>query len=365
MKDKITNYLTNDYIYIPYYKDMELNYKEQEYIYKGDLLDTKYKIYSSVSGTLLGLTTINKNKYLVIENDYKDKTRIRKGIKRNINKYTKDELYGLITKYNIIKDFDITSKVLIISGINEYKEENLYNTLLKEYTIEILDTIDALIEIMNIKKCFLSLTTNDSELLDILVNNIGTYPKIDMKLFTLNDYIGNKNILINKLTNYKNKNYNIQFLNIKEILNINYILKKDSYPSETYINLSGNLIESNKIIKIKVGTNLKDILDLYKIKNYDNVIINGLLNGIHLKDINFIIDNNVRSIFINTIESHKEYKCINCGLCVENCPIGINPKYMYHNNDKKSNDYKDKCINCGICSYLCPSKINLNKGVKK
>ena len=51
MKDnnEIINILTTDYIYIPYYKDMEIHIKNGEYIYKDDLMfssDTK-KIYSN------------------------------------------------------------------------------------------------------------------------------------------------------------------------------------------------------------------------------------------------------------------------------------------------------------------------------
>ena len=55
-------------------------------------------------------------------------------------------------------------------------------------------------------------------------------------------------------------------------------------------------------------------------------------------------------------------KCINCGLCMSSCPVGINPKYMHFNENKKSKEYKEKCVNCGICSYVCPSKITLNRG---
>ena len=364
MNERIVNCLTTDYIYIPYYSDMKLNYKENDYVYMNDVvLESDHKlIYSSVSGNLLGLTILNKKKYLVLENDYKDSTRIRKGTKRYINKYTKEELFDKINKYNIVDNFDINSKVLIISGISEYINEITYSTLLKEYLVEILDTIDALVEIMNIKKCFLALTTDDSELIDLLVNNIGTYPKIDMKLFTNNHYIGNKNILIDKLTSYKNKNYNVQFLNIQDVFNIYYVLKKDKYPNEVYITLSGDLLEYTKVLRVKIGANIKDILQEFNIDKNKNVIINGLLNGIHLSDVNFIINRNIRSIFVNNVEKHKEYDCIHCGLCIENCPVNINPKYMYFNKDKKASNYRKECIHCGLCSYVCPSKINLNSG---
>ena len=115
-------------------------------------------------------------------------------------------------------------------------------------------------------------------------------------------------------------------------------------------------------IATNIGTNIMDILKEYNIKDYKNVIINGLLNGKILKNPNFIIDKNIRSIFINTYKKYDDVECINCGLCLNICPININPKYMYFNSDKKSKGYKRECIKCGMCSYICPSKIDLYKG---
>ena len=362
---EITNLLTTDYIYLPYENGMKLEKKDREYVYKDEVIlsNENKKIFSTVSGNILGLTKLNNKKYIVIENDFKDKTETKKGTKRFINKYTKEDLINLINNYQVIDNFDSASKVLIINGIDEYIDEITYNTLLKTKTIEILDTIDALIEIMNIKKCFLAVSNGDIDSINILVNNIGTYPKIDLKLFTHNHTIGKKEVLVDKLTNYKNKNYNIQYLNIIDVLNIYNVLKKQRPKSLTYITLTGNLLNDTRVLKVNIGTNLCDILNEYKITNKDNIILNGLLNGIHIKDPNFIIDDKVRSIFINTIEDYREKKCINCGICNNICPVGVNPKYMYFNKYKKSKEYKKKCINCGLCSYNCPSKINLNKGV--
>ena len=366
MKD-VENLLTTDYIYFPLKKDSKLFINDGEYIYKNDkIIEYNNKIiYSSVSGKVLGMTNIDNNKYLVIENDYKDKTKKRITSKKNINNYAKEELNNLINEYNIIDDFDITSKVLIINCIDEYNLENTNNTILKNYTINLLDTIDALIDIMDIKKCFFAVSNNDIEVVDILLNNMGTYPKIDLKLFKNDNIISKKEILIDKLTRFRNKKYNIQYLNIKDVLNIYNVLKKHIPITTTYITLTGNLINYTKVLKVNIGTNLLDILNEYEIKNYKNIIINGLLNGNIIKNPNYIIDNNTRSIFINTIKKYKSVDCINCGKCVNICPININPKYMYFNKDKKSKLYKEKCINCGMCSYICPSKIELNKGCGK
>lgn len=366
MKD-VENFLTTDYIYFPLKKGSKLFINDGEYIYKNDkLIEYNNKIiYSSVSGKVLGMTNIDNNKYVVIENDYKDKTKKRTTSKKDITNYTKEELYNLINTYNIIDNFDMTSKVLIINCIDEYSDEITYNTILKKYTINILDTIDALIDIMDIKKCFFAVSNSDSELINILLNNMGTYPKIDLKLFKNDNIIGKKEILIDRLTKYRNKKYNIQYLNIKDILNIFNLLKKHIPITTTYITLTGDLINYTKVIKVNIGTNLLDILNEYNIKEYKNIIINGLLNGNIIKNPNYIINNNIRSIFINTIKKYECVECINCGKCVFICPININPKHMYFNKDKKSNIYKKKCINCGMCSYICPSKLELNKGCDK
>ncbi|MBQ3020963.1 MAG: 4Fe-4S binding protein [Bacilli bacterium] len=359
----IENFLNCDYIYLPILNNSQIYYKEGDYIYKNEVLleNNENKVYSSVSGKVLGSTTINNKKYIVIDNDYKDKLKTRFGTKKYINKYSKEEFIELVDKFNLIDNFNSNSKVLIVNGIDEYIEELNYNVLLKEYTIQILDCIDALIDIMNIKKCFLAVSNNDINVVDILLNNIGTYPKIDLKLFSNSLTIGNKNILINKLTSYKNKKYPVLYLNIKDILNIYNVLKKGRKNSYTYITLTGNLIDYSKVLRVKIGTSLSDIVDYYKINNKD-IIINGLLNGKKLNNTNFIIDNNIRSIFINSNEEIKENECINCGLCVNNCPVNINPKYMYFNKDNKALDYKKRCVNCGLCSYYCPSHIKLNKG---
>ena len=361
---KVENLLTTDYIYIKYSKNMNILFKDGNYIYKNDLLvsGNDKNIYSSVSGKVLGITNLNNNKYIVIENDYKDKIRDKKYNKKNINNYTKEELVELVRKYNIIDDFDETSKVLIINGMDLYNDELVSNALINNYTINILDTIDALIDIMNIRKCFFAVSNNDVDVINNLVNNIGTYPKIDLKLYKNDNIIAIKEVLIKKLTSYKNKSYNILYLNIIDVMNFYNLLKKHVPVTTTYISLKGDLIKLNKVLQVNMGTNVTDVLNEYGIKN-NNVIINGLLNGIILKDSNFIIDKNIRSIFVNTHSDTKEVDCINCGLCLDICPVNINPKYMYHNKDKKSKKYKGICIKCGMCSYVCPSKIDLCKDV--
>jgi len=56
--------------------------------------------------------------------------------------------------------------------------------------------------------------------------------------------------------------------------------------------------------------------------------------------------------------------CINCLICIEYYPSGLNPSYLYHLIKKDSIDDAAKldikaCILCGKCSFVCPSYLPL------
>ena len=83
----------------------------------------------------------------------------------------------------------------------------------------------------------------------------------------------------------------------------------------------------------------------------DDVVVSSDLNSVVVKQNKFI----------------RSQECINCGRCVELCPVKIYPSLIFKNIDnikklKKLN--VTNCINCGLCSYICPSKIELSEYLK-
>lgn len=62
----------------------------------------------------------------------------------------------------------------------------------------------------------------------------------------------------------------------------------------------------------------------------------------------------------------EERACINCGYCVNICPVDLMPSFII--KALLSDDIEDAlnyglldCCRCGLCSYACPSKIELTK----
>ncbi len=62
--------------------------------------------------------------------------------------------------------------------------------------------------------------------------------------------------------------------------------------------------------------------------------------------------------------------CIHCGLCAQNCPMGLSPHIIYEmlkqGMPKKAEEEGARtCISCGICSYICPAGIRLTQRIAK
>lgn len=348
----VKNFLNPDYIYIPYYKDYTLLKKNHDKLTLDEPIFSvnNHLIFSPVSGKIVGLNTMNVNnkitKCVVVENDFMENKVIRNS-KKNINNYSKDEFISLINKYTNIKE-DFNCDKLIVSGIDyELYEENL-SRLVNKYSDNILDTVDAIIKILNIDKCMFVVKDNDTDNVVSLINLIGTYPSINLKL--LPDYysIGNKYILNRELFN----DDNVIFLDVFDIMNIYKVLKKNIPISEKIITVSGNMINKPRLVKVKLGTSIKELLDKnFKINSGDyHIVINGLLSGYEINDENTIITEDIRSIFVTSKIDVSPNRCIRCGLCVKYCPVGANPITGYK---------MDKCIKCGACKYVCPSNISL------
>lgn len=365
---RIQNYLDPDYIYVPLNSNVKIQIKNHQNVFKGSIILNKDEdyYYSSVSGTVIGATKVKNylNKELnaiVIENNFMEKYEKRVGAKRNLNNYTKEEIKNLISKYNASKR-KIQGKTLIVNGIDMDPFEENYSYIIKKYADKLLECIDALCETLKIKKCFLAIKNNDAENVKMLINNIGTYPNIKLKLMPDFYPIGKKEILIEKLTNEKIRELGVVYFNIEEILAIYEVLKRKQPLCEKLVTISGDLVEKPVIVNSKIGVLIKDlIMNNVKLKSPDYIIVvNGLLTGHEITE-DCVLTSEIRSIFIMKKNNIKEKECINCGLCYANCPVNINPKYMHKENDKKSKKYQKMCINCGLCSYLCPSKINLTR----
>ena len=346
INNDIIYYLNPDYVYIP---SQDIWIDDRKFIHKNSLIIAPFK--SPVSGYIIG----TKNDYLVIKNDFRE---LEKKEKRFKKKITIKNILECLDKNNdkLLDTFKNQTKFtnIVINALND--EPYVYNNIfiLKENIDELLELLDELSYIYKTDNNYLVVKNIDTMIINECLNAIGTYPNI--KLTLVNDeYLLERKEFLENILPIKD---NTLYLSATDLLRLNnYLLDKDN--TTILLTISGSALKESRIIRVKKYTLLKDILDNYFEVNTDayQVIANGLMQGFLVPDItNFVITDEIYAINIMKSSKVREDACINCGKCLEICPVGVNP--LSGKNIKS-------CINCGLCSYICPSFINLKAKLKE
>lgn len=366
INSKLESFLNPDYVYMPLPEDFNLQTIEEKHVMKNDVLFEKNgkSTFSPISGVVKSISNDlkinNKNvKCLVIENDFKEDIRQNKYATKYINKYSKKELMELLKKYMPNLDTFNGEKTILINGIDKEETEKNFSFIINNKSDKILETADALANILEIQNVVFAINNKDANNVLNLTSNIGTYPNIRLKLLPDIYPIGFKNILIKNVLTKKEIDNKVFYLTVEDLINIYNVLKRRKPIIEKYVTIGGNCIKESVVVNTKIGVKIADLIknNCEIINEEYYVVVNGLISGITLESLNSIITLDTRSIFLNTLSKETEKECINCGLCTLKCPVGLNPKYI---KEHKKAD-KSKCINCGLCSYICPSKINFKE----
>jgi electron transport complex protein RnfC len=361
---QIHDYLNPEFIYIPIEPGYRIEVKENQHIRKEEVLlsSEKNNIYSPISGTIIGksnsLLLNNKQMdFLVIENDYKEEVKKPKGAKRYISDYSKKEIIELVNKYQATS-INLNKKVkrILINGLDKDPYEKTRSYLINHSSDKILETIDSLMNVLGIEDALFAINNNDTDNVINLSSHIGTYPNIKLKLMPDIYPMGFKSILLRNVLSKKQIDEGVMVLNVEDVYNIYTVLKRRKPILEKLVTISGKSVDNSMVVNVKIGTSMQDIIKHVCKVNDDKyfVVVNGLISGTTLENLNTVITKDIRSIFLSPIDEQKEVACINCGLCNLKCPMHLNPKYI---KEHKKAD-KSKCIHCGLCTYICPSKIN-------
>jgi len=398
---KLGFYNRPNYVYIPLISGGDRNVtvivKKGDYIHKGSIVAKKkgkfkIPIYSSISGTVIDF----KEKYcsdgqlvkcVVVENDFKERIERNHFIREKINDYTKKEFINIIQDCGIIGaggegmptfskyNTDVEIKTLIVNAVECEPYVTTDSIMLKEKTEEILETIDAIMEINSIKEAFIALK-NNKKIIKKINNYIGTYPRI--KIVVVPDLypMGWERQLVKYI---KKTTYNtiplekgIVVNNLSTIYSIYEALKYNKPMIERIVTFTGDMLKQPKNIHLKIGVSVKDVIESiegYKRNKKVVMVSGGPMMGKCVPSDDLVISPDLNCVLVLKEQDKAEVvDCLRCGKCVEKCPSKLSPiliKNSLDNLEKLKQLKADKCIECGLCSYICPSKINVREFVKK
>ena len=136
------------------------------------------------------------------------------------------------------------------------------------------------------------------------------------------------------------------------------------------VTITGDRSNGHNII-VPIGTPVSEVIAVSD-KNDDtsgSIIWGNSLTGIKITDLdNTPIIKLTNAITIIRKQEQPRTPCIHCGLCAQNCPVGLSPHIIYEmlkqGMPKKAEEEGARsCISCGICSYICPAGIRLTQKI--
>ena len=394
---KIIDDVNIQVIYIPLTSKMGYTYKETvkpgDYVCIGSVIGknsiAEIPLLSTVSGTVVGyedkyISNGQKSKCIVIENDFKEKYVDIFGKRKNITKYSKDEFIYILKKCAITGMSGSGFPTYIkYEGNNDYKylivdgaECEIYassdSARMYNNPEEILEAIDAIMEIMHLEKAYLAINEKRTNIINKFLRHINSYPNI--KIYPLMDAYptGYERYLVNEILGLTYDKYPTEIgvinENVSTIYAIYEALKNGKPLTERIVTISGEGIKKPANYKLKIGTNFNEVL--LKTKQYKELknpvlIAGGAMMGTSIPSDELIITSDTNCILLLEDKSYETLPCIKCGKCAEVCPVNLIPSLIMDNPKKAKELQINKCMNCGLCSYVCPSKIEVREILKK
>lgn len=378
LDNKMINYLDPNYVYIKYNGEDVIELKKDDNVKIGTKLGinnkTKLPILSSISGIII---EINDN-YIIIKNDFKEEIAYQK---EDIK--TKEDFNDLLKNTSIIgmggagfptylKYENDKFDTLIVNAVEcePFITADYQNSIININNI--INAILKIMEIYDLKECFIAVKGHNRKLVEIITTNVNKYSNIKVvnmpNLYPMGwersivRYI--KHVDYDKIPSEKG----IVVSNISTINAIGEAIDSGKPLVDRIVTFTGNCFEKNVNVKVKIGTKISDIVEKIGYKDTKKLLIDGgPMMGKSLENDDYTITSKTNCIMCIDYKEEKENPCLRCGKCNENCPVKIKPVLIKDNintlNLKRL--HPEKCISCGICSYICPAKINLRKIVNE
>lgn len=399
VKKEMLEFIKPQKIYIPLENKSGIKYKKLvnvgDYVFKGQVVamneSIDFPIHSSVSGYVVEnesneLNTGKKVECIVIENDFKEKYQEKLGSIKEISNYSKEEFIELLKTSEITglggSDFptflkyNTDSKInyLLVNGVECEPYISCDKVVMSKYMEKILEAVDAILEIMKIKKAYIVVKSSNIESQKVINKYINTYPNIKLALMPDMYPAGWERNVVEVVLHKKYDKYPVEVgaivSNVSTIYAIYEMLKYNTPLTERIITITGTGIRKPSNIKVKIGTKLSEIIE--NIEGYKDIkkpifIAGGPMMGSSLPNDNLIVTKDLNCVLVIDDIELTNYPCIKCGKCTNVCPVHLLPVMIMNNigNEKKLKELMpQKCIECGLCSYICPSKIEVREYVR-
>ena len=161
--------------------------------------------------------------------------------------------------------------------------------------------------------------------------------------------------------------------NVETMIGISNAVLRGIPSMERVVTVSGDAVAQPSNFKVLFGTNQQELVDAAGgfTSDPEKIISGGPMMGFSMFTLDTPITKTTSSIlgFKEDIVSKQQTSaCINCGRCVDACPIRLIPSRLADHAEHHAEEAFVKlegleCIECGSCSYVCPARRQLKQSI--
>ncbi len=143
---------------------------------------------------------------------------------------------------------------------------------------------------------------------------------------------------------------------------------------ERTVTVSGGAIKQPGNYKVRIGTPISHLIEECGgfSKTPQKVVVGGPMMGFAVSDLDVPVvkgTSGILALSSDEVKGRRQTACLQCGRCIEVCPMGLNPTTLFKMIDHL--EYSDAletglmdCKECGCCGFVCPAHIPLVQGMK-
>ncbi len=161
----------------------------------------------------------------------------------------------------------------------------------------------------------------------------------------------------------------LEIINVATVAEIGALLPNSQGFIERTVTITGDDLEKPGNYRIPIGTSLQHILGETGFTGAEaELILGGPMMGQPVAFLDTPIHKGTGAVLVldqRAAKNRDVYPCIKCAMCVEVCPIHLNPStlgllaYKHRYQEMQDQYHLNNCFECGSCSFVCPSNIPL------
>ncbi|UCB47823.1 MAG: RnfABCDGE type electron transport complex subunit C [Deltaproteobacteria bacterium] len=261
----------------------------------------------------------------------------------------------------------------VINGIGQGYAGSMARRLMVELTSELHDGIRLIKRVFRPKKIFLAVNDHHEDVIRA-IDGSGLNKEVDVIKLDVYYPLGHPHLLFKRIFDREIPapggsaiDMGVAFIGVDRVIQVSEAVLFERPMIEQYVTVSGEGVHTPKNLKVRIGTPLRDLINFCGGFKGDpgRIVLGNPLGGIAQFSLERPVLKDTRWLWVQPeakVVRDKYRPCINCGDCVDICPVHVMPNFLgkfceFCKYEEAAQQYDlFSCIECGLCSYVCPSR---------